>query len=97
VFRKKIKTNKFKHLTTRCLAKIKGITTSYIEEKSILSQLPIIKEYLSFPPSKTLLKSFNLSCSSFMKLESLLAEVSWVFFDGFSFGVPRFHLKILIR
>ena len=50
------------------------------------------KEYLSFPPSKTLLKSFNLSCSSFMKLESLLAEVNLVFFDGLSFGFSRIRI-----
>ena len=50
------------------------------------------KEYLSFPPSKTLLKSFNLSCSSFMKFESLLAEVNLVFFDGFSFGFSRIRI-----
>lgn len=50
------------------------------------------KEYLSFPPSKTLLKSFILSCSSFIKLESLLAEVNLVFLDGFSFGFSRIRM-----
>lgn len=65
------------------------IKKPYFEQKSILSLLLIRKEYLSFPPSKTLLNSFNLSCSSFMKLESLLAEVNLVFFIGFSLGFTR--------
>jgi hypothetical protein len=65
---------------------------SYFEQKSILSLLLIKNVYLYFPPSKTLLKSFNLSCSSFMKLESLLAEVNWVFFIGFSLGFSRIRM-----